>query len=1598
MKKSKPAAAGKKNSTSKTNSTNNNSNSNNSNSTTNTPPQSTTPVSNSTPSSPIIAGTSSPPTSISSSTSSNSFLYWKEKESLSSSSLTSSPVLTSSPAVPSSPKSSSSINLSSPPLTGKDSSSPSLTGEKSLSSPVKRSLFSLGRKSGSELINSTTQENSNTTATTTTPTPVSSNSILKKTTSPVLVSTRNQNTSVPTPSTSKSSGSVPIVSSSTTTSTTATGDNTTSQTLPNRMKSDRKSLKNPLNIFSLDFWSNKNEDDESTTPLNQPSNTVVSPPLTSQKPSTPSTPIPTSTNVNNSNIASSPTKKPMPTSSSGKSAPPTPTKKPLPLSSSPTTSTTPTTTTPTPATPTKSALKSTTTLRKNSLNSNNNNNSNTTTPNTTTTTTTTTKSSPKEIRLSSESIGNVEPTPNTLSSTPPQPTSSSPPTSTTIGNSQVSGSLSFSSSSIEKDLPYEISDELNVTKLKSKMKNKSDMERLMNLELYTRVLAKDVEDLTSKLVNEISLRKEVESHTKELETRLKVSEARLVRYSVQISPDTLDNNNSNGTATPTSVPSTNNENTKQVEEKENKEINQAIKEREDSRINTLVVRIETLERKISTLEQSNMRLTEEVHTLRYENSLLVDPDAKKKALKKFEKEKEKEIQREKEREKEIIREREKAEAKEREREKQRLKEYAKQQKVIEKYEKENPSINNNNNTEITNNTNVSDTDSTGTNSEDLYSSTGTSTADKKSNLKKKDRGGSVSEVDGSPSKKNVAFHDNSGIVSNKAKSSSVLSSVTLRRNTARRMSAHLGHTNTFIDDDDDQDLDDKSSQASTASPAERSNLVKGYFNDLYDGDYETLKNQKLTRMRSKSLSKESEEDDLANGKFNLQQNNANHSPLQISISSGSLRSEPPMPTVSLSSSVDHSSTLKENEKKRHLTIGRMFSKKEAVYRENALMLSEKLGQRASKNELIFKNIIKGESIFGAILTEDTSDRLTNYLNSSIEYLLMNSDAIEGVLLVDVDEAKFRQMIESIENNIITDFTTCSAHMVGYAFIQYFVRMPTPLLSRISGPLILAAEISHQEYRISVIRSLVYSLPLQNRGILKILLHFLKKYLESIDKINGNSGNRQPILDTASDVSTDRKGGEEDHPEEEEPTQQQPQQPTIYKKVFKVFAKALLHTTVQNLEYASLAIEYLSRDIENFESLHQDITYMIKDGESIVKAASFDKMIEKLFDLSYGFKDPDYNYTLFYTYDYYTTSIQLLEKFINYYKIASTLNAKLNHELSITILSVAMFWMKIHHNHLSSDLMFLSKLKAFIDSTTIPPTHQTIFTYFKSFFATSVTPKKVLYERGNSFLGAGALPSTKKKLMMDKVIKDGKDIDIYQLGAAIIAAQMTIIDNEMLLAIPPSQFLHKCFTKYESSPQFHDMVDKFNEWAKWATSEILIKEKLPERVAALSFFIDLAKNCVELGNYHGASALFFGLNNSAISRLKLTWEKLSTKVQQDYERIEQLFDMSMNYKNYREEIKTTKAKIIPYLGLFPKDLIAIEEGNENFTSTSLINIEKFRLLYGMIKKIQSYQQPLFNLKVSDPIKLYLLKISTTFLEEKEYHPQSLKIEPRNSVSQ
>jgi len=200
---------------------------------------------------------------------------------------------------------------------------------------------------------------------------------------------------------------------------------------------------------------------------------------------------------------------------------------------------------------------------------------------------------------------------------------------------------------------------------------------------------------------------------------------------------------------------------------------------------------------------------------------------------------------------------------------------------------------------------------------------------------------------------------------------------------------------------------------------------------------------------------------------------------------------------------------------------------------------------------------------------------------------------------------------------------------------------------------------------------------------------------------------------------------------------------------------------------------------------------------------------------------------------------------------------------------------------------------------------------------------------------------------------------------VVAIHMAVIDQSLLRSIPYTEWLHKAFVSQERSPNFHNMVAKFNDWGKWACTEILRKEKVGDRVNTVTYFVDIIKHSVSINNFNAAAALIGGLSHSSISRLKTTWEKVPQKVMQDFQKMMTLFDMGKNYKNYREAVKSCKPPVIPYLALIPKDLIAIEEGNPTILDNGLINFHKLRLLAKLVKYVSQIQQPLY-LYPPDPI--------------------------------
>ncbi|PIO61413.1 hypothetical protein TELCIR_17066, partial [Teladorsagia circumcincta] len=65
------------------------------------------------------------------------------------------------------------------------------------------------------------------------------------------------------------------------------------------------------------------------------------------------------------------------------------------------------------------------------------------------------------------------------------------------------------------------------------------------------------------------------------------------------------------------------------------------------------------------------------------------------------------------------------------------------------------------------------------------------------------------------------------------------------------------------------------------------------------------------------------------------------------------------------------------------------------------------------------------------------------------------------------------------------------------------------------------------------------------------------------------------------------------------------------------------------------------------------------------------------------------------------------------------------------------------------------------------------------------------------------------------------------------------------------------------------VDWFNRLSSFAATEVLRQLKKKHRVEVIEYFIDVAKECCEIGNFNSLMAIVAGLSLPAITRLKRT---------------------------------------------------------------------------------------------------------------------------------
>jgi len=95
-----------------------------------------------------------------------------------------------------------------------------------------------------------------------------------------------------------------------------------------------------------------------------------------------------------------------------------------------------------------------------------------------------------------------------------------------------------------------------------------------------------------------------------------------------------------------------------------------------------------------------------------------------------------------------------------------------------------------------------------------------------------------------------------------------------------------------------------------------------------------------------------------------------------------------------------------------------------------------------------------------------------------------------------------------------------------------------------------------------------------------------------------------------------------------------------------------------------------------------------------------------------------------------------------------------------------------------------------------------------------------------------------------------------------------------------------------------MVDWFNKVSYFTATEICVQPELKKRARLIEMFIGVADECRNVANFSSLMAVLSGLNNSAVRRLKKTWDLVSQKHVDVLAQLEELMSDDSNFVSYR----------------------------------------------------------------------------------------------------
>uniref|UniRef100_A0A8C8FPC8 Ras-GEF domain-containing family member 1C n=1 Tax=Oncorhynchus tshawytscha TaxID=74940 RepID=A0A8C8FPC8_ONCTS len=196
---------------------------------------------------------------------------------------------------------------------------------------------------------------------------------------------------------------------------------------------------------------------------------------------------------------------------------------------------------------------------------------------------------------------------------------------------------------------------------------------------------------------------------------------------------------------------------------------------------------------------------------------------------------------------------------------------------------------------------------------------------------------------------------------------------------------------------------------------------------------------------------------------------------------------------------------------------------------------------------------------------------------------------------------------------------------------------------------------------------------------------------------------------------------------------------------------------------------------------------------------------------------------------------------------------------------------------------------------------------------------------------------------------------------------------------------------------------FNRLCYLVATEICMPAKKKQRAQVIEFFIDVARECFNIGNFNSLMAIISGMNMSPVSRLKKTWGKAKTA---KFFILEHQMDPTGNFYNYRTALRgaahrsqtanSNREKIvIPFFSLLIKDIYFLNEGCANRLPNGHVHFAKFVELARQVGEFMTWKQMECPFETDRSI-LHYLHTAPIFSEDGLYLASYESESPENQV--